>query len=189
MKTSFLTLFLLFAISVTGFAQTTKYGTATTKAELTEQEQQVIIGKVVLALRDDAVARMKLTPEQIIDFDGIYEDYVEDKQKLDRKRRALVAKYTAEMDEFDTVNDERKETADFIEDYWDLKIKEDELEKYFFGKFEKAISPVKALGFFALEDAYLKDIYRARLQGMNRDMMMLEPGGEALKDVLLHGRD
>ena len=162
----------LFALSLPTFAQNDR-------PLLDEQQEKLDRSQLSVDLRDRAIVDLNLTGDETAAFNEVYREYTEDKEELDADRRLLYNNFLREINENDGANDERKETADFIEDYLDFQNKEGDIERKYFSKFEKDIDPLKVMRFYAMEDSYLSDIYRERLRATSPDFLLLEPAYSA----------
>lgn len=122
--------------------------------EVTKEDyQRLIKNHLQVDFRTFALESMDLTEEQIRDFDPIYLAYMDAKSDFVQKKQELVKEYEEEMKEDDSAEDKTDETADFIENFWELRIDEMELRKDYFDKLEDKIGPIKAANFFLLEEA------------------------------------
>ena len=162
----------LCALSLTAFAQS-----GNNRPLLDEQQEKLDRSQLSVDLRDNALQELSLTNEETIAFNEVYREYTEEKEELDADRRLLYNDFLREINENDGAKDERKETANFIEDYLDFQNKEGDIERKYFGKFEKDIEPLKVMRFYAMEDSYLSEIYRSRLRATSPDFLLLEPNG------------
>ena len=161
---------LLGSLSLTTFAQI-----GNNRPLLDEQQEKLDRSQLSVDLRDNALRELNLNSEETATFNEVYREYTEEKEELDAERRLLYNNYLREMNENDGGNDERKETADFIEGYLDFQGKENDIERKYFSKFEKEIAPLKVMRFYSLEERYLSEIYRARLRATSPDFLLLEP--------------
>lgn len=112
--------------------------------------------------REYAYEKLALNREQIIALDPIYLEYMNAKDDLFDQRMIMVRDYRLEMMEDDRIEDEREESADFVEDYWENRIAIDELRKNYFDRMEDVIPYEKALQFFMLEENAETQIMLAR---------------------------
>lgn len=158
MKKFITTLALAAAISVPAFAQQTttkKVVDRGSNIEATAEDYgNIIDSRIYVDTRAQAIRTLGLGEKQMELFTPIYLDYTRAKEALEERRMDLVREYREEMAEDDTISDEENETADFIENYWELDIDYMEMKKDFFDRFEDAITSRKALDFFAMEDMF-----------------------------------
>ena len=151
MKKLLLLLLVSISFSLTTFSQTT----ATTSAETATAEdyERMIDNFYTISFRSVAYDNLDLTADEIKALDPIYMEYMRDKAKLVDRRQNLIERYQDEMSEDDRREDEAEESAEFIEDYWEIGIDEQRLRKEYFDRMEDAISYRKAFQFFLLEEA------------------------------------
>lgn len=168
------TLFLLLAVTTTGFAQNS----------LNEQRAKLVRSEMNVALRDQAVNMMDMTTTEMTVFSELYNEYVVAKDELDTERRELYREYLAEVAENDGAKDEEKETAKFIGDYLKLQNEEASIEVKYFKKFTKDIDAMTMMKFFALEDQMLADVYRDRLTDTSPKFLILEPTAGSVRERL-----
>ena len=180
----FSTLALLLAVSLTAFAQDTPtmYPFTDRASEPTEDDvRRVMEGKLYLNARANAIKLLELTEDEISDFDYIMEDYNSYRNKLNARRAKLVKNYKEEMAEDDSAKDEENETADFIENFWEIDIAQMELKKDYFDKLEDKIGAERALRFFTYEDMLMnrakRQVVREQLSEMMPQMLVLVPLG------------
>lgn len=140
---------------------------ASTKSEPTPEEYETMIeNHYNVKFREMAFEAMELTEDEITKLDPIYMDYVSDKRAIMDRRNKLINKYRDEMQEDDDAEEKADERADFIENYWETQIKEMELKKDYFDRFEDVISNEKAISFFLLEEKMQSRIEEANLIGL-----------------------
>ncbi len=155
---------LLFIISMTtsAFAQTgsnmmtstteTKQEMATDNVSVADYER-MLDAYLRVSFREYAYEALNLTPDQIISLDPLYMEYMKERSELMDKRTELMDEYVEEMKEDDRPADEAEESAEYIEDYWEINIDEQRLRKETFDRMEDAVSYRKAFEFFLLEEA------------------------------------
>ncbi|PHI18666.1 hypothetical protein CEQ90_16940 [Lewinellaceae bacterium SD302] len=114
--------------------------------------EKLIFNSYKVNFRSYAYDALDLTEKQITKLDPGFRSYMNATSELNKKRKNLVEEYNEEMAEDDTAKDEENETADFIENYWDLDIDQMELKKDYFDNFEDIIGYEKAMKFFILEE-------------------------------------
>lgn len=150
----------------------------------TEDYRRLIKNHLEVDFRTFALESMELTQEEIIAFDPIYSEYMDAKSELMAKKRRLVAEYEEEMQEDDSQEDKTDETADFIENFWELKIDEMELRKDYFDGLEDKIGPIKAANFFLLEEAVYNRLQQQQLVTIMPSLAQLN---RAPKSLYTHG--
>ena len=106
---------------------------------------------------------LQLEDEQMREFNMIYLDYLKDQVALAKRQHNLLDEYQEEMKEDDTKKDEDRETADFIEDYWEVSIDQSDLRKEYFDRLEDAIGWEKAFNFFLLENDVRSRLHSVRV--------------------------
>jgi hypothetical protein len=156
MKNLAMLLLCLFSISTFSFAQTADANDKVTK----EDYQRYIDSKMEMDFRNMTLKALDLTSDEIIAFDPIFREYMNDKDRLFEKRMNLLEDFRDEMREDDSVKNQNEDRADFIEDYWETEIAEMELSKNYFDRLEDAIPVDKAIKFFLWEDAIQDQIVR-----------------------------
>jgi|GEM_PF-2741009 len=166
------TLFLLLAVTTTGFAQNS----------LNEQSAKLVRSEMNVALRDQAIDMMDMTTNEMTAFSELYDEYVVAKDELDTERRELYREYLAEIAENDSAKDEEKETTKFIGEYLKLQNEETAIEAKYFKKFTKDLDAMTTMKFFALEDELLADVYRDRLSDTAPKFLILEPTAESVRE-------
>jgi hypothetical protein len=102
-------------------------------------------------------------------------DYMEEQAELMEDRREMVEKYRKELAENDSEEDKNEESAEFVEDYWQIDIDEMQLKNNYFDKLEDLIPYEKAMRFFDIEESYRSRIARAQLVEVMPVMVELEP--------------
>lgn len=144
--------------------------------EPTEMDYERMVNSMYkVELRSLAINALNLTTEETEDFTPIYMEYMKYKNGLADRRTDLVQGYRDEMAEDDTAEDEREETADFIENYWEVDIADMNLRKDYFDKLEDKIGYAKALQFFELEKMFQNRYNRAILAKNAPSLYMLIP--------------
>ena len=178
----FSTLALLAALTVSAFAQDTPtlYPFTDRASEPTEADvKRVMEGKLYVIARANAINLLGLNAEEIEDFDYIFKGYTKYRNQLNARRANLVKNYKEEMAEDDSAEDEENETADFIENFWEIDIAQMELKKDYFDKLEDKIGVQRALQFFAYEDMLMarakRQVVRETLADMLPEMLILIP--------------
>ena len=144
------------ALTTTSFGQ--KATTTTTKSPTASDYERIIAANYEVEFRKLAIETLDLTEKETEAFTPIYLAYMNEKSELMERRQKLVDEYKDEMAEDDTAEDEAEETADFIENYWEVDIAEMELRKDYFDKLEDKIPYDKAVTFFLLEEAVESDM-------------------------------
>lgn len=134
---------------------------ANTQKEISlEDYERVLDNQLKVELRKNAYKSMGLNEEEIVKMDPIFNEYIEQKRELLEKKFDLIDEYQEEMAEDDTAKDEEEETAGFIENYWELDIKEMELKKDFFDRFEEVVTTDQAINFFMVEESMQEEMER-----------------------------
>jgi hypothetical protein len=118
-----------------------------------EDYERLLDAYLRVSFREYAYEALDLNSDQIIALDPLYMAYMKERNELMDKRTALMEDYVAEMKEDDRAKDEAEESAEYIEDYWEINIDEQRLRKETFDRMEDAISYRKAFEFFLLEEA------------------------------------
>lgn len=139
---------------------------STTKTPTAEEYKTMIENHYNVKFREMAFEALGLTEEEIIKMDPIYKDYTSAKMDLIDRRNQLIEKYRDEMQEDDDAEEKEDETADFIENYWETQIKEMELKKDYFDRFEDVVSNEKAISFFLLEEKMQSRVEEVNLIGI-----------------------
>jgi len=179
MKKLFTTLTLALAISAPSFAQQPVTNRAPDRGNNIEANAEdfdkITDSKIYVNSRGQAISVLGLDEEQTKDFTPIFLDYTRSKDALAERRTNLVREYREEMAEDDTAKDEENETADFIENYWEIDIAYMEMKKDFFDRLEDVITARKALDFFAMEDMFNARANRAVVMEMLPTYEILVP--------------
>lgn len=179
----FSTLALMLALTFTLGAQDTPtmYPFTDRSSEPTEEEMQRLVkNKVFINHRAAAIDFLSLSEKEIQDFDPLFKEYISYANKLQARRADLIAEFRDEMSEDNSPKSIENETADFIEDFWEVDIKQMELKKDYFDKLEDRIGSRKALQLFAYEDMLMNRARRKLVMDMLPDMpsvLMLVPTG------------
>ncbi|PHN04792.1 hypothetical protein [Flavilitoribacter nigricans] len=136
---------------------------STTTEPTPEQYETMIENYYNVKFREMAFESLELTEDEITKFDPLYAEYISRKKDIVQRRNKLVEKYRDEMMEDDDAEEKADERADFIENYWETQIKEMELKKDFFDRFEDIVSNEKAINFFLLEEKMQSRVEEASL--------------------------
>lgn len=153
----------LFAMcfSISAFAQINTTATAdmSDKAEMnaddkvtTNDYERLLDAYLRVSFREYAYETLELTAEQIKAVDPLYMEYMRDRAELNDKRIKLMEDYNEERMENDRAEDEAEEAAEYVEDYWEINIDEQQLRKETFDRMEDDITYQKAFEFFLLEE-------------------------------------
>lgn len=127
---------------------------ATTAVEIPNETYELMLDNYLrVKFREYAYTNLNLTSKEIIALDPIYMAYMKEKNELNDRRRELMADYREEMKEDDRAKDEAEESAEFIEDYWEINIDAQRLRKEYFDRMEDAIPYQKAFSFFLIEES------------------------------------
>jgi hypothetical protein len=137
------------------------FGTAQ-EATLVDYER-MIENALEIEFRKYAIESMGLNKEEIIEFDPIFRDYMDKKNDLIERQFTCIERYQQEMAEDDRLEDELEETAEFVEDYWELKIDGAKLRNDYYDKLEDKIGPFKALEFFMIEESLENQVQQERV--------------------------
>lgn len=174
MKKFISTIALAAAIAAPTFAQTERVNTAinrsndvtmnqTYDSQYSDDYTKLIRGQYEVDMRKLVIEALDMNKEEIMEFSPIFTNYMSDKKALMERRDMLVKEYGEEMAEDDTAQDEENETADFVENYWEVDIDEMELKKDYFDRLEDEIGTERALAFFDLEKMYSDRLQRMAL--------------------------
>ncbi|GAB5566184.1 MAG: hypothetical protein Wins2KO_32470 [Winogradskyella sp.] len=155
MKKLILVLTMIFAVTFTATAQN--------EMTTTEKYDKYFEAKAEMDFRNYILEALDLNSDEIKAIDPLLRDYLNERVDLSENKINLVEDYQEEMKEDDRVADEREETSDFIEEYWEASIAEIELKKNYFDRFEDVIAYEKALAFFMLEDEVQYQILKKSL--------------------------
>lgn len=133
--------------------------TADTNQEMTTNEvtnedyERMLDAYLRVNFREYAYESLNLSTDEIIALDPLYMNYMKERNELMDERIDLMNEYAAEMKEDDSAKDEAEESAEYVEDYWEININEQRLRKETFDRMEDVISYRKAFDFFLLEEA------------------------------------
>jgi len=169
---------LLIIMSLPTLAQTETIRKASSRAnDISDLEnyERMLKSQFNVDLRSVAINVLELDEKQTSDFTPILMDYLRSKESIIARRNILVNQYVEEMAEDDTRKDEINETGDFIENYWELQIADMELKKDYFDRMEDAITPMKALQFFDVEEMFQHRMNRVQLMKSIPSFIVLEP--------------
>lgn len=155
MKRLILVLTMIFAVTFAATAQN--------EMTTTEKYDQYFEAKAEMDFRNYILEALDLNSDEIKAIDPLLRDYLNARVDLSENKINLVEDYQEEMKEDDRLADEREETSDFIENYWEASIAEIELKKNYFDRFEDVIAYEKALAFFMLEDEVQYQILKKSL--------------------------
>lgn len=139
-----------------------------------EDYERMIENLFKVQFRSFVIEKLGLNEEQTTRFTPIYLEYMEAKANLADKRMRLVESYQEEMKEDDSTEDEKEETADFIENYWEVDIDAMELRKDYFDRLEDAISYRNAMQFFLMEESIDRMFVRADLTKLVPNAKLLQ---------------
>lgn len=114
--------------------------------------ERMLRNEYKMEFREFAIKTLELSKEQILGFDPLYMSYMSEKNELAKEKYELLKEYSEEMAEDDSAEDKEDDRGDFLENYWEVEIKEMELKKDYFDRMEDKITADKAFGFFMLED-------------------------------------
>ncbi len=125
--------------------------------------------------RKTAIIYLGLDNDQTMNFTPIYLDYINLNRGFAQKRSELVKEYREEMKEDDRVKDERNETAEFIENYWEINNQQQRAYTDLYDRLEDVVGPIKALQFFDLERGARSRLNRMVLERYAPTVAILEP--------------
>ncbi|MEM1122811.1 MAG: hypothetical protein AAGJ18_20365, partial [Bacteroidota bacterium] len=108
--------------------------------------------KLEMDFRLASIEEMKLTAEEIEEFNPLFDWYVDQKDRIFQDKIELMEEYVEEMKEDDDMEEKTEETSDFIEEYWEEEIQEAKLRKDFYDRLENRIPYYKAVQFFLMEE-------------------------------------
>lgn len=176
----FMTLVLALACALTLTAQTTPnvrtMANTGSDVDYSQGYEKMINNMYKVEMRKIAIEALDLEEgKQTSDFTRLYMNYMREKDNLMERRKRLIRRYNKEMAEDDREEDEREETADFIENFLEENINELELQKDYFDDLEDKIGYEKALQFLAMEDMFAQRARRKMVMDMLPDMVMLVP--------------
>ncbi|TXF87851.1 hypothetical protein FUA23_16970 [Neolewinella aurantiaca] len=171
-------LLLVTALSLPAFGQQVTKKAVNRSSSLETKSEDVdryVEAKLYVGTRSQAVKALNLTEEETMGFTPIYEDYVKERKEIDMRRKALIEEYRDEMKEDDTARDEENETADFIENFWELDIDMMRLKKNMFDRFEDVMGSQRALDFFTMEDMFTARAKRSMIREAMPSMRIYVP--------------
>ncbi|MEZ4933824.1 MAG: hypothetical protein R2788_17095 [Saprospiraceae bacterium] len=142
-------LFLILFFSIVAFSTTNAQNSKTQPTP--EDYERLIRATENMEFREYAIKSLKLTSQQIEDFDPLYRSYMREKSSLAQRKFDLLDEYVEEMAEDDSAKNEENDTENYIEKFWKVEIAEMELKKDYFDKMADKISVDNAFGFFMLE--------------------------------------
>ena len=188
MRKSFLSLLFVLAATLTLTAQDTqtyymvapdRSSEVTEDKEVTDEDfERMLRAYSEVEFRKQAINFLGLTEQDdISEFTDLFLAYNDYNNAIDERRKQLVMNFRDEMKDEEDQDDINDETADFIENYWELKLERGEENKDLFDKLEDLVGPQKALQFFALADANQARVNRLRLMRSVPRLMMVEPAG------------
>jgi hypothetical protein len=145
--------------------------------ELSEQEkyERITEAKIKLDIRAQTIRTLELTTKETEKFTPIFLEYQKYQDQLEDRLDRVVNEYQEEAAEQNGMKSAENERADFIEDYWEVKIAELELKKDYFDRLEDEIGADRALKFFAMEDMYRSRAIRARIAEYIPALIVIEP--------------
>lgn len=129
-----------------------------------ETYERLIENAFKVDFRSYAINRLGLNEAEITAFTPLYMEYMDERADLADKRARLIEEHAEEMSESNSAENKGQETADFVENYWEVDINEMELRKDYFDRMEDAISYEKAMAFFLLEEDLARSLSRVQLQ-------------------------
>lgn len=134
------------------------------ETDVSPQEfERLIENAFKVDFRTYVIEQLGLNEDEITRFTPIYLAYMDERADLADERQQLMEEYANEMRESNN-NNEKEETADFIENYWEVNINEMELRKDYFDRMEDAISYKDAMAFFLLEEDLSRSLNRVQMQ-------------------------
>lgn len=117
-----------------------------------EDYDRLIENTLKMEFRTYVLEKLDLTKEEILKFDPILKEYMAKRSEKIQKKYDLLEEYSEEMAEDDRYSDEKNETIEFVEDYWEVEIDEMQLKKRYFERVAEAIPFSKAVEFFLIEE-------------------------------------
>ncbi len=126
----------------------------------TEEFDRYFEARMQLDFRNFMLKTLDLSEQEIVAIDPLLAEYMNERAALSDRKYELVKEYRAEMKEDDTAKDEAEESSDFIENYWELSIKESKLKERYFDRFEEKIPYQKAFEFFVVENEIQNQMMR-----------------------------
>lgn len=125
----------------------------TSKGEVDMDDYERYFDKVLeMEYRKSTINALEMTSEEIEKFNPIFDNYMNDKQKIVKERMKLLEEFKEEMSEDDSEKNMDDDRADFIEGYLQASIDEKKLQKKYFDEIEDEISVDKAIKFLLWED-------------------------------------
>lgn len=173
MKPLFYTLLLLFGFSTALPAQ--QMTASKDKMSSEKKYESITDAQIEVDMRAQAIRTLNLTTEETEDFTPIFLEYQKYQDKLEARLDRVVTEYQEEMEEDNSEKSAANERADFIEDYWEVKIADQELKKDYFDRLEDVIGADRALKFFSMEDMYRSRAIRARIAEYMPAIILVEP--------------
>jgi len=137
--------------------------------------ERMIENTFEVEFRELAIETLSLDEETIEEFTPLYLSYMESKAELIEERNQLIEEHKDEMSENQSKAQVDDETADFVENYWEIDIDEMQLKKNYFDQFEDIMTYKQAMRFFELEESFRSRIARAHLMKYVPIMVELEP--------------
>jgi len=125
--------------------------------------------------RELVIETLELDEATIEEFTPLYLNYMESKAELIDERNQLIEEHKGEMSENQSKAQVDDETADFVENYWEIDIDEMQLKKDYFDQFEDIMTYRQAMQFFELEEGFRSRIARAQLIEYVPVLVELEP--------------
>lgn len=165
MKKAFLMASFCMGLFISANAQMQNTSASTTNATIDDYEKWLTAHNKV-AFRTYVINNLKLTEQQIKDFDPMYADYMKAKNEIANKKTKLINEYKEEMTENDSPDNKENDKEEFLEDYLELQVAESKLRKETFDRMEDKITADNAFGFLLLEDMVANDYYKNTLQQM-----------------------
>ncbi|MEM7573903.1 MAG: hypothetical protein AAF433_13435 [Bacteroidota bacterium] len=167
---------LFFGFASTTIAQSPMTTDADSETVSVEDYERMYESRFRVNLRSAVVNQLDLDPTEITDFTPLYFEYMSRKKDMVDQRERLMDEYAEEMQEPDQGKKEiENESADFIENYWEVDIAEMELRKDFFDRLEDKIGTKAALQFFVIEDNYRRQFTFNRLNEVIPFAIYLDP--------------
>lgn len=176
-----ISLFLLLACLCFGLAPLAAQQQQQQRDVTVEEYERLIQNTFQVNFRTYVVEQLGLNSEQITRFTPLYMEYMDRRADLADKRARLVEEHKDEMSEDDSMEDENEETADFIENYWEVDIAEMELRKDYFDRMEDVISYENAMAFFMLEEDVSRSLRQAQMSAIMPMIIITEDQGMGSK--------
>lgn len=122
--------------------------------KVTEQDyQRMLEAQLQVDFRSYVIQKLNLDKDEIIAFDPIFRDYMNEKDSIVRREFKILDEYSQEVNKDASQSNKSEAWADAVEDYWAAQIDEMQLQKRYFDQLEDKIPPRKAFSFFILENA------------------------------------